>query len=79
MCAERAAVQRAVAKGAGSLVAVAVVGSGEGIAWPCGGCRQVLHEFADDLLVIAVGADGAREERPLAELLPHPFDRRDLA
>jgi cytidine deaminase len=39
----------------------------------------VLHEFADDLLVIGVGADGAREERPLAELLPHPFDRKDLA
>jgi cytidine deaminase len=73
VCAERTAVQRAVSEGARNLVTVAVRGSGEGPTWPCGGCRQVLYEFGPDMIVVSEDARGAREERPLAELLPEPF------
>jgi cytidine deaminase len=78
VCAERNAVATAVFEGARRLEAVAVVASGHRIAWPCGGCRQVLHEFGPDLLVVAEGPRGEREERSLADLLPDAFGPADL-
>jgi cytidine deaminase len=78
VCAERGAVQRAVFEGARRLVAVAVATSGETVAWPCGGCRQVLNEFGPELLVVADAPGGGRDERPLADLLPHAFGPADL-
>jgi cytidine deaminase len=79
VCAERSAVQRAASEGARRLVAVAVVGSSpDGPAWPCGGCRQVLHEFGQDLRVISEDPGGMRHERELAELLPDAFGPEDL-
>jgi cytidine deaminase len=79
VCAERSAVQRAASEGARRLVAVAIVGSSpDGPAWPCGGCRQVLNEFSQDLLVISEGPGGLRDERELAELLPDAFGPDDL-
>jgi cytidine deaminase len=79
VCAERGAVHRAVSEGARRLTAVAVVSSGDRAAWPCGGCRQVLHEFGGPDLVVAVeGPRGEREERRLGELLPNAFGPDDL-
>lgn len=51
----------------------AAVTSGSGAVWPCGGCLQVLHEFGPDMVVVVEGKDGAIVPRPLAELLPEPF------
>jgi cytidine deaminase len=79
LCAERGAVHKAVSEGAGRLEAVAVVASGEGHTWPCGGCRQVLFEFGrGDLAVISESPEGEREEHPLADLLPNAFGPEDL-
>lgn len=78
VCAERNAVARAVFEGARRLEAVAVAASGKEIAWPCGGCRQVLHEFGPGMTVIAEGPNGAREQRSLADLLPRAFGPDDL-
>ncbi len=78
VCAERTAVQRAVSEGARGLVAVAVVASGDTPTWPCGGCRQVLHEFGPDMLVVSEAPDGTREQRRLTDLLPDAFGPQDL-
>lgn len=78
VCAERTAVQRAVSEGARGLVAVAVVASGGTPTWPCGGCRQVLHEFGPDMLVVSEAPGGAREQRRLTDLLPDAFGPQDL-
>ena len=78
VCAERNAVARAAFEGARRLSAVAVVTSGQGIAWPCGGCRQVLNEFGPDLTVVVEGPGGRRDQRPLTELLPEAFGPADL-
>jgi len=78
ICAERTAVVRAVAEGARRLVAVAVVASNDEPTWPCGGCRQVLHEFGPEMIVISEGLSGKREERRLADLLPDSFGPDDL-
>jgi cytidine deaminase len=78
MCAERAAVFHAVAEGVRGIRAVAVSASNDEPTWPCGGCRQVLHEFGPDMVVISEGRGGRREERRLAELLPLAFGPADL-
>ena len=78
VCAERNAVARASFEGARRLEAVAVASSGDRIAWPCGGCRQVLHEFGPHMTVIVEGPDGEREVRRLSDLLPEAFGPSDL-
>jgi cytidine deaminase len=78
ICAERTAVVSAVAQGARRLAAVAVVASNDEPTWPCGGCRQVLHEFGPDMVVISEGLAGRREERLLPQLLPDSFGPDDL-
>lgn len=78
VCAERVALFKAVSEGAREFVALAVA-CGEGPCSPCGACRQVLYEFAPDLLLIMADKDGKtwRTAR-LFELLPHGFGPGDL-
>lgn len=74
ICAERVAMPAAVVDGAREFVALAVVGDGAGPCTPCGACRQVLFEFAPDLVVIAGGADGQVMRYRLGnDLLPDGF------
>lgn len=74
ICAERVAMPAAVVDGAREFVALAVVGDGAGPCTPCGACRQVLFEFAPDLVVIAGGGDGQVARYRLgADLLPDGF------
>jgi cytidine deaminase len=67
LCAERAALARAVAEGVrpGEVEAVAVTAS------PCGACRQWLLEFGVDRVVFS--HEGAVIVRLPAELLPESF------
>ena len=72
MCAERAAVARAVSEGKRDFVTIAIASDGSETVTPCGACRQVLAEFAPDLRVVSEGT-GRRRVRTLGELLPEPF------
>ena len=45
-CAEASAIGAMVTAGERAILEVAVVGGGEGLCTPCGGCRQRLVEFA---------------------------------
>jgi cytidine deaminase len=76
ICAERAAVFRAVAEGERDFVAIAVTGKAGVAAQPCGACRQVLHEFAPDLIMYFRGARGRLMRRSLSQLLPDAFEFR---
>ncbi|MFZ5919371.1 MAG: cytidine deaminase [Chloroflexota bacterium] len=71
ICAERAALVRAVAEGEREFEAIAVVSRGG--AAPCGACRQVLAEFNPDLRIIVADLDGHSREFRLSELLPEAF------
>jgi cytidine deaminase len=72
VCAERAAVAAAVARGVRSFRIVAIVSDGHEPVPPCGACRQVLSEFSPQMRVVSE-AGGARREWALADLLPDPF------
>jgi len=72
-CAERTAVFTAVSAGATKIEAV-VVATRDGGS-PCGACRQVLAEFADDTcpVVLVDPAGTVVLETTLGALLPHAF------
>lgn len=74
ICAERVALPSAVVAGARAFTAIAVVGDSSEPTTPCGMCRQVLYEFAPELLVIA-SCRGAAVSRYILsrDLLPHGF------
>ena len=68
ICAERAAISRAVGDGLkpGGIEALAITHS------PCGGCRQWMAEFKIGRVVFPI--DGELVERTPAELLPDSFE-----
>jgi cytidine deaminase len=74
-CAEATAVAHAASEGVRQIRAVAVAcidaDSVDG-AYPCGRCRQILHEFGTGTVHVAIGKGRARTHT-LAELLPHAF------
>ncbi len=76
VCAERNAVGAMIAAGERRIEAVAIASGGdEGPASPCGGCRQVLAEFAgDDVPVVSEHtSSGDRVRWTVGELLPAAF------
>lgn len=78
-CAEATAIGAMVAAGAKRIVEVAVVGGGESLCSPCGGCRQRLAEFATaDVPVHLAGPEGIRLTVTMGELLPLSFGPGNL-
>ena len=75
LCAERGAVMAAVAAGARTIDAVAVVGDSEAPTFPCGACRQVLAEFNPSMRVVMGGRTDEVMVMTLDELLPEAFVR----
>ncbi len=76
ICAERVAVTKAVSEGQHGFLAIAIATGNGGT--PCGICRQVMYEFAPDLVVILVDDDGVTGEYRLNDLLPDGFGPRSL-
>lgn len=75
MCAERVAVFRAICAGEREFRELAVINLGGEDAVPCGACRQVLAEFAPELMV-TYRYNGKFVKRSLNELFPSPFSRK---
>jgi cytidine deaminase len=74
ICAERAALFKAVSEGERAFDTIAVVTSTG--ATPCGACRQVLREFGGpegELRVIVADTAGQARVFAIAELLPEGF------
>lgn len=78
ICAERAAVCRAVAEGQKNYSAIAVVTDLNEPASPCGACRQVLAEFSPDMKVILANTKGKVLVTSVRELLPLAFTSNHL-
>ena len=77
ICAERAAVVKAVSEGEREFVAIAVVTENGGS--PCGSCRQTLREFGEEIVVLIADTSGTYRETTVAALLPDSFSEADLA
>lgn len=73
ICAERNSIFQAVARGERKLKAVAIAVPTENFPSPCGACRQVLREFAEDCSVILVNGKGNTQITGLKTLLPDSF------
>lgn len=93
LCAETVALARANCDGdLRRVVEVAVIGgalqadgsiSGSDAIYPCGRCRQMIHEAASlgrrDIIVHCSSADGTVvESHKMSDLLPHAFGPGDL-
>lgn len=72
VCAERAAVSAAIAAGARRFHRIVVVAELDPPVPPCGACRQVLMEFAPELLVESANRT-TRRIWQLRALLPDAF------
>ncbi len=77
ICAERTALVKAISEGFRQFEALAVVTQNGG--FPCGLCRQMLYEFAPNLLVIIAEPNGKIvHQTHLRDLLPHGFGPAEL-
>ena len=75
-CAEAAAIAAMVQAGGTRIAQIAIAGGRTDITacTPCGGCRQRIHEFADENTIITVFDDsGQWRDYSVAELLPASF------
>ena len=79
-CAERTAIFKAVSEGYKVIKAVAVTGDPNGYTFPCGICRQVIAEFAEngDIPIIIVKNKKDYITKTLDEILPGSFTKKDL-
>jgi cytidine deaminase len=78
ICAERAAVFKAVSEGHRRFVRVAVVADTAEPTPPCGACRQVLWEFGGNMEVLLANLTEEKARHFLQDLLPYAFDARLL-
>ena len=78
MCAERAAVFKAVCAGVTDFEAIAIVTDSPEPASPCGACRQVLAEFSSELEITLANLNGQSRKTSIKELLPLAFTKSKL-
>ena len=78
-CAEAGAISAMIAAGETRIAAIVVMGEGDNLVTPCGGCRQRIREFAsDDTIIHVAGPEGIRRSFTLDELLPFSFGPDNL-
>jgi len=76
-CAERVAIGKAISEGYRDFSAMALSLNGGGS--PCGACRQVLNEFAPELIIYLGDEQGTLvQETTIATLLPDAFGPKSL-
>jgi cytidine deaminase len=78
ICAERVALVKALSDGHRRFRRIAVAADTDAPTPPCGACRQLLWEYGGDLEVILASRGREKARHRMKELLPLPFDRRQL-
>ena len=78
VCAERLALLKALSEGEREFTEIAVVTDNEKLTPPCGPCRQLLWEYCGDIPVRLHSLRQIDQTYSLAELFPHPFDKKNL-
>ncbi len=82
VCAERSAIDHAVARGEYCYQAIAVISTLETPIAPCGMCLQYIGEFSQvadrDIEILMIGSAGETRESSIREMLPAIFGPLDL-
>ena len=74
VCAETSAIAAMASAGERRIAEILVIGGGDELCTPCGGCRQRIREFAEETTPVHVaGPEGVRRTFTLGELLPASF------
>lgn len=78
ICAERAAISRAVSQFGPQIriAAIAVTNLNGKSSPPCGACRQMLAEFVEPDALVVFPVDGGSRVVPFSALLPLAFDAK---
>ena len=78
-CAEASAIGNLISQGYNNIVEIVVIGSGNKLCSPCGGCRQRLREFSKlDVPIHMCSVEGHIKTSTLGELLPDSFGSENL-
>ena len=78
ICAERNALYHAHLSGARKFLALAIVYHETESAKPCGSCRQVMHEFNPDLVLLLCNLKMEYQIISLSSLLPQAFQGKHI-
>ncbi|WP_419901531.1 cytidine deaminase [Kiloniella sp.] len=79
VCAEGGAISAMVQNGSREIAEIYVMGSGDELVTPCGGCRQKIREFSTPETKIHVcGPEGLRQSFTIEDLLPFSFGPDNL-
>jgi len=78
-CAEATAIGNLITSGYKKIKEIVVIGSGELLCTPCGGCRQRIREFASlEVKIHMCNSNGHLKTSTLEELLPDSFGPENL-
>ncbi len=78
ICAERTAIVKAVSGGDKKINAIAITSDSNDPIFPCGICRQVIAEFANEETIIICGnKNGEYKEYKLEDILPNAFTKNE--
>lgn len=79
-CAERTAIFNGVSQGNKVLKALALIGDTNNFTYPCGICRQVICEFAEnkDMKIYIIKNENDYIETTLDKIMPGAFTKADL-
>ncbi|WP_067101460.1 cytidine deaminase [Marinomonas atlantica] len=79
-CAEAGAIAAMIMGGGQRIKQIYVMGVGELLVTPCGGCRQRIREFSDEqtLIHICSPEKGIRKTLSMDDLLPYSFGPTNL-
>ncbi|WP_338597892.1 cytidine deaminase [Clostridium baratii] len=79
-CAERTAIFNGVSNGNRVIKEIALIGDTNSYTYPCGICRQVITEFAENenIKIYIIKNENDFIEKTLEEIMPGSFTKRDL-
>lgn len=78
LCAERAALFKAMSEGERHFRAIAVATDEDGFTSPCGACRQVIMDLAGDIDFVMADKSGNVRVLKMSELFPYPFGPKNF-
>ena len=78
-CAEASAIGALVSSGEIKIKEILIIGGGNELCTPCGGCRQRLNEFSSENTIIYLcNSHGLLKKLKFIDLLPFSFGRDNL-